>query len=99
MRGLRIGVGLVGALAWSLACSGFSGGTTPVNREACEGYRGALAALDCGGPILDAADCPAELDDAACDYPAYYQCMTAGLACSDGRLDVTGQIACRLACE
>jgi hypothetical protein len=99
MRGLRIGLGLVGALSWGLACSGLAGGDPPVNRDACRSYARALEALGCAEPVLGAADCPEELDDAPCDYPAYYACMTAGLACADGRLDVTAQLACRLGCD
>ncbi|HHO49859.1 MAG TPA: hypothetical protein ENK18_03075 [Deltaproteobacteria bacterium] len=91
-------VPIVGSL---LACSGVS---LPLslrvsydNVTPCQAYVDAYNALECvpEHKALSREDnCGPSLDLYPCDLAEHYSCLSAGLACEGGQVDVSGQSVC-----
>lgn len=101
MRGtiwIAVAVPTVGAL---LACSGvslpLSLGVSYDNVTPCRAYVDAHNALECvpeHKALSPEDNCGPALDLYPCDLTEHYACLTAGLACTGGTIDVSGQKVC-----
>ena len=66
------------------------------NSSACNAYVDHYNTLEClpDGAQIDIDQQCGLLDQAPCDVASYFTCLTENTTCTDGNLDISGQLQC-----